>query len=138
MIDRVFVDTNIFVYAHAVNDKAKHDAALTLLQDRLKSERLWISVQVLSEFYATMIKSRYEHEKIVKFIREIVENINVKPLSLPTVESALHLRGKYGFSYWDSLILASALECGCILFFSEDMQHNQIVEGKLRILNPFV
>jgi len=137
MTDKVFVDSNIVVYAHAVNDKAKHDASVVLLRETLKSTRLWISVQVLSEFYAAMRKNKYEHEKVSKLVRLLAENMNVRRLTAQTVESALTLKDKYGYSYWDSLILASALECGCTLLFSEDMQHNQIIEGTLRIRNPF-
>jgi predicted nucleic acid-binding protein len=138
MTDRVFVDSSIVVYAHAVNDKAKHDSAVILLRDYLKSTRLWISAQVLGEFYSAMLKNKYEHERVSKLMLLLAEKMNVRPLTAQTMESALTLKDKYGYLFWDSLILASALECGCTLLISEDMQHNQIIEGSLRIRNPFL
>jgi predicted nucleic acid-binding protein len=50
---------------------------------------------------------------------------------------ASRLRSQQAFSYWDSLIVSAALEAGCTLLYSEDMQHGQLVEGQLRIINPF-
>ncbi|MFZ1344751.1 hypothetical protein [Thiothrix eikelboomii] len=54
-----------------------------------------------------------------------------------TIEQALVLGERYGYSYFDSLMLASALEQGCSILYSEDMQHGQILEGGLRIIDPF-
>ncbi len=45
---------------------------------------------------------------------------------------------RYGYSYWDSLIIATALQNDCSILYSEDMQHNQLIEGKLRIINPLI
>ena len=49
----------------------------------------------------------------------------------------LNIISKYKFSYWNSLIIASALQNNCTILYSEDMQHNQLIENKLRIINPF-
>jgi len=138
MIDRVFADANILVYALTVNDKAKHDAAVILLRDYLRSTHLWISAQVLSEFYTAMRGNGCEHEKIFKQVYTLAETINVRPLTAQTVKSAVKLEDKYSYSHLDSLILASALECGCTLLFTDAFQHNQIIEGSLRIRNPFI
>ncbi|MDR0516418.1 MAG: hypothetical protein LBH25_05165 [Fibromonadaceae bacterium] len=48
------------------------------------------------------------------------------------------LKKKYHYSWWDSLVLASALENGCQTFYSEDMQHKQIIESSIKIINPFL
>ncbi|APB35038.1 Putative nucleic-acid-binding protein, contains pilt domain [Gloeomargarita lithophora Alchichica-D10] len=45
---------------------------------------------------------------------------------------------RYGYSYWDSLIIATALQSNCNILYSEDMQHDQLIEGKLRIINPLL
>jgi predicted nucleic acid-binding protein len=59
-------------------------------------------------------------------------------LDLKSYKRAYKIRDKYDFSYWDSLIVASALERGCETLYSEDMQHNQVIENKLTIKNPLI
>jgi predicted nucleic acid-binding protein len=54
------------------------------------------------------------------------------------VIKAIEIRGRYGFSYWDSLIVATALLSGCSILYSEDMQHDQVIESTLKIINPFI
>lgn len=51
---------------------------------------------------------------------------------------AIEIRGRYGFSYWDSLIVGTALLSGCSILYSEDMQHDQVIENTLKIINPFI
>lgn len=62
---------------------------------------------------------------------------NVQIIQISTLQQAHKIKLKYGFSYWDSLIVASALETNCEQLYSEDMQHKQVIEGRLTILNPF-
>ena len=135
---RAFVDTNVIVYAHISNDLEKHNSALSLLKERLVGSNVWISTQILSEFYAVMSKNQHEHIQIVKFIESIMQRTNVKPVARETVEGALHIKARYQLSYWDSLMLSSAIECGCETVYTEDLQHNQIIENKLLIVNPFL
>jgi predicted nucleic acid-binding protein len=59
-------------------------------------------------------------------------------IDMNTILKASFLRKTYILSYWDSLIMASALENDCSVLYSEDMQHGQILEGRLKIINPFV
>ena len=138
MTDRVFIDTNIIVYAHMINDPKKHETALALLKNSLTGVRLWISTQILSEFYSAMSKNKYGHIEIVELMSEMTRNINVLPVMLSTVETALQIKGVYQFSYWDSLMLAAALESKCEVVYTEDLQHKQVIEGKLAIVNPFL
>lgn len=58
-------------------------------------------------------------------------------ISSKTIERALSIFVTYRYSYWDSLIIASALEANCSILYTEDLQDGQIVEGKLKIINPF-
>jgi len=60
----------------------------------------------------------------------------VSPVALASIRSAHRIRLRYRFSYWDSLIVASALESGCTVLYLEDMQEGQEIEGNLRIDNP--
>jgi predicted nucleic acid-binding protein len=63
--------------------------------------------------------------------------VYVTPIGLTDIEHALALKEKYGYSWWDSLLLASSLEEECEILYSEDMQDGQLIEGVLTIRNPF-
>jgi predicted nucleic acid-binding protein len=63
---------------------------------------------------------------------------NLELIDIPTIEKAIFIKGNYQLQWFDSLIIASALEANCTVLYSEDMHHNLIVENKLRILNPFL
>lgn len=136
MPDKVFIDTNILIYSFLDNDQKRHEAAVQLLSSLLEKE-VFISTQVMSEVYSALSKNRIQHEAIASFLSELEENMNIAPVSLGTVKRCLLLKKKYSYSYWDSLILASALENGCAVVCSEDMQHGQAIEQSLMIMNPF-
>jgi len=140
MIDKAFFDTNIFVYAYTSNDEQKHNTILELFVN-LKAENLHlcISSQVLNEFYAVeTIKYKAEHSEIVGYVKAMSKNFSVFGVTKDTSLYALELKEKYHYSWWDSLVLASALENGCQIVYSEDMQHGQIIENSLKIINPFL
>lgn len=73
-----------------------------------------------------------------KLIISLEAMCRVKIISLATIHTALDIRERYGFSWYDSLIVAAALEAGCDTLYSEDMRNGQEIEGRLRIINPFV
>jgi predicted nucleic acid-binding protein len=137
--NRVFIDTNILVYAYNSDNPAKRKQARKLLRDDLANKELIISVQVLNEYYASLSKEKYHisHKKIVRFILDITKYSTVYALQIKTVESALYLKERYKYSWWDSLILASSLEAECEILYSEDMQNGQVIEETLVIQNPF-
>ena len=134
MTDKNFIDTNIFVYAHFQDDNEKSDTALNLLETL---PILVSSTQVLNEYYSVMLKKKIPDNLIQDNIEAIISITDIQVIQITTIRLAHKLKLKYGFSYWDSLILATALEVNCERLYSEDMQHNQIIEGQLRIINPF-
>lgn len=130
---RCFFDTNILLYVVKGDDPRSPMATELLLQGGC------ISVQVLNEFANAARKKLKKswgeiHEALVD-IREACDS----PLSLTlmTHEAALRIASRYGFNIYDSLILASAIEAGCDVLYSEDMQDGQKIDG-LTIRNPFV
>jgi len=135
-IDRVFIDTNILVYSFLRQDHDKHNLALKLLSN-CRNKVVVISTQVVSEVYSALTKNKICHESICQYIFELEEELNIVPVSFDVVQKCLILKIRYGYSYWDSLILSAALIWNCSLLYSEDMQHNQVIEGKLTIVNPF-
>ena len=137
MTEKVFIDSNVFIYAYTCDDEIKHSIARNLLRHNVSNNAIILSTQILNEFYAVMAKYEYAHSDIKLCLNEIIEQVNVMPLELETIKLCLFIKEKYCYSWWDSLVLASALENGCKILYSEDMQSNQLIENKLRIVNPF-
>lgn len=140
MTDRIFLDTNMLVYLFDTAEKKKHARTKNLLLEHVGKATLYISAQVINEFVnitTRKIKNPVTFEKhrhILSFLQVV---FIISPLTVHTSLIAVDLKLKYNFSYWDSLILASALENKCSVVYSEDMQHNQLIEESLKIVNPF-
>jgi predicted nucleic acid-binding protein len=134
MNHKAFIDTNIWIYAHLESDDEKNNQALTLL-DSLSE--LTLSTQVLNEYYAVMLKYKIADEIIQDNINVIIEASHVALIEISTIQLAHKIRLQHGFSYWDSLMIASAIENNCTILYSEDMQHQQKIET-VTVINPFV
>ncbi len=137
MKDKEFIDTNILVYAKLEDEEniRKRDIAIALIQQIGVCPV--ISVQVLNEFASVLIKHQIPNYVILKAVQEIVEDTNVISLDVNLLWETWRIRDKYLFSYWDSMIISAALIGGCNILYSEDFQHEQIIENNLRIINPF-
>jgi predicted nucleic acid-binding protein len=138
MNDSVFVDTNVLVYAATSDNRQmeKHDAAVELL-DGLTNSDVYISTQVVNEFYSILLKNHIDEASIREKISITLREVKLVIVRLSTIELCWQLRDRYHYSYWDSIILASALEKGCGIIYTEDMQNQQLIDAKLRIVNPF-
>ncbi len=137
MRDSVFLDTNVLVYAklETEDDKQKRDKAVTVIQ-RIQGSAV-VSIQVLNEFSSVLIKHKVANDRIEAAIEEIIEESVVVPLDVDLVLETWRIRNKYLFSYWDSMIIAAALKSRCNILYSEDLQHEQMIENEVRIINPF-
>lgn len=137
MTDSVFVDTNIWVYAKIKSaELIKHEIAVSILRNA--SNQIFISTQVINEFYTVLVRNRIEDRIIQNTIHQMLPEIKLQVVSLSTIIKSWELKLKYHYSVYDSLIIAAALEADCGVLLSEDMHHNQLIEGKLRIINPFL
>ncbi|OQX08020.1 MAG: hypothetical protein BWK80_48700 [Desulfobacteraceae bacterium IS3] len=97
-----------------------------------------ISTQVIGEFINILSrKFKYGIQDIKVAVDDFRENFEVGIIETDTIDTALFIMGKYRFSYWDSMIVSSALNKKCNILYSEDLQHEQIVEKELKIINPF-
>jgi predicted nucleic acid-binding protein len=136
--NRVFVDTNIFIYTILTENQAweKRDKAVALFQS-LSDKIVFINTQVLNEIYSVMLRHEIEEKDIQEKIEVIIRETRLSIIRLKTVKRCWELRMKYKYSYWDCLIMASALENQCAVLYSEDMQHQHHIEQSLRIINPF-
>jgi predicted nucleic acid-binding protein len=130
---RAFLDTNILVYAFAESGTRTPIAANLLADGGV------VSVQILNEFAAVMRrKFKVELSLIARFIEKTLKVCpGPLPLTMETHRAGMRLCGRYGFSVYDGTMIASALEAGCGVLYTEDLQHGQVIDG-LRIENPFV
>lgn len=134
MSAEAFLDTNILVYVLA------DDPVKTPIAESVLTAGGVISVQVLNELASVASKKLKmpwnEIEEALDAIR--LHLAEPKPVEVSTHESALKLCGRYGFSYYDSLIVASALDAGCRRLLTEDLQTGRLIEGRLTVVNPFL
>jgi predicted nucleic acid-binding protein len=97
-----------------------------------------ISTQVLSELSNLLSKKfRFKWPDIATVHDNLTQNLAVHIVSPSTIHKAISLAERFKFSYYDTLILSAAIEASCSILYSEDFQHNQVIEG-VRIINPFL
>jgi len=132
----VFVDTNVWVYAHlrVAGDK-RHDRALALVQ---RSPGMVISPQVVAEYYSVMLKNGRDDAWIQANLKAMFARTRLQPASADVVATALELRNRYAFSFWDCQIVSAAIQAQCTVLWTEDLQHGQVVAGALRVVNPLL
>ena len=129
MSDKPFFDTNVVLYAFSRNDPRSEVAESLLAKG---------GMQVLNEF---VFVARRKLDKSWEEIRGALDTIREfcpepVPLTLDTHDQALHIAERYKFSFFDSLIVAAALQTGARTLYSEDMRDGQSIKT-LRIRNPF-
>ena len=126
-----FFDTNVILYL--LDDGPKADIAEDLI-----ARRGMISVQVLNEALVNCRrKAAMSWEEAGLFLDGIRRLCTVCDLSAKTHDIGRALGERYGFSVYDAMIVAAALEAGCTTLYTEDMHDGLMVEGQLRIVNPF-
>ena len=135
MSGKVFLDTNILVYLYSESEQDKRNKLCQMLNNLYRIT----SMQALNEASNVWFKKyNWDGAKIKKHLDNI-ELIchEVRIVTRSTVDSAISLKGTYGYSLYDCLMLASAIESGCHEVFTEDMHNGQVINGILKIVNPF-
>ena len=132
---RKFVDSNIWIYAlNQSQDFQKHQICNTLATET----GLYLSTQVINEVCVNLIKkAKFQENQIQNLIQGFYQIHQIVEIDINILLKASTLRTQYLFSFWDSLIIASALSVNTNQLYSEDMQHGLIIEG-LQIINPFL
>jgi predicted nucleic acid-binding protein len=140
MNDRVFLDTNIFVYSFDRGSPAKAKRAATLIKEAVTSRKGMVSYQVVQEFLNVALK-RFEKPLTTAEAEQYLATVFRPLLTIYASQSlfleALRLCGRYRLGWYDSLIVAAAIEGQCAALYSEDLQHGQRI-GQIQIQNPFV
>jgi len=95
------------------------------------------STQVLNEFAAVLLKNRCSDADIQSRVENIIADCTIPLVTVDTIRLAWDVRQRYQVAYWDSLIVASALDTGCQTLYTEDMSDGMVIDKSLRIINPF-
>jgi predicted nucleic acid-binding protein len=127
-----FFDTSVLIYLLS-EDEEKADRVEELL-----AKNGVISVQVLNEFTSVSRRklrlSSLECREILGTVRAVCET---QPLTVESHDLGIEISDRYGFCVYDSMIVASASLAGCETLYSEDLQHRQVIDGNLTVINPF-
>lgn len=131
--EKTFLDSNILIYLLGQDDIKKNK--VTLLLD----PNFIISTQVVSENINVCLKKlKFSKEKAFEHGHFLLTKFNVVTIEKTFFPIAFKIASTYQFNFWDSLIIAAALQSDCLQLYSEDMQDGLVIEGKLRIINPFL
>lgn len=139
MPDNVFVDTNIVVYAHDKTAGAKHITARNIILDLWENKRGCLSIQVMQEFYVAVtqkVAKPMDYTTATRIIRDL-SFWQVHEPKARDIINAIDLQQRYRISFWDAMIITSAVQLGCSMIWSEDLNHGQVYEG-VKLLNPFL
>lgn len=139
MTDKIFVDTNILIYAHDLDAGPKHGVAATIVKSLWEEETGVISIQVLQEFYVNVTRKIPKPLSRAK-ARGVIKNYfhwHVELNEPDTILLASEIEERHLLSFWDALIISSAYQAKVHKILTEDLTHNQVIEG-IHIENPFV
>jgi len=134
-----FVDTNIFVYAYDLSTGKKHETALALVRQLWDSSQGCISIQVLQELFVSLTK-KVNPPLDTELAAQIIRDLSTWQTSVPgkeDVQQAIEICRRYKISFWDAMIIQSAIHVDCKQIWSEDLSETQIY-NHVRIINPFV
>lgn len=131
---KAFFDTNIIVYLYSTDEPQKR----SLIESLLVPGNIYISTQVINEFLNVMIKKKKIEAKLLKkVVDELTELFQIALIDGITIRLALQLMSINNYSYFDSLMIASAIENNCKLLYTEDMHHHHIINDSTQLINPF-
>jgi len=133
-MNKFALDTNVLIYSHDESALIKQNVARDLI---VRSPI--VCTQVLSEYISVLHRvMKIQKNLIINACMPNLKYCHIKPVDLVSLQTADRLIQRYNFQLYDAIIVASALETGCDILYSEDMQHNMKVDKKLTIVNPFL
>lgn len=135
MSDKIFIDTNVWVYLFSEDKKSNF--ARDLIESNF--DNIVISTQVLNEFFNVIankhkLKSKEETKLIIE---ELINSFEVTVVDTNAILKAIDVSIQFQLSYFDSLMVASAFIENCYKFHTEDMHSGLIINESLEIVNPF-
>ena len=135
---KIFLDSNILVYFVDEHDSKKQKIAEKLIKNSVEMKTGVLSTQSLQEFYSVVTrKSLCSKEQAKTIVEKFRNTLPITQISVSHILKAIDISIQTQFSFWDSLIVSAAHSSGCVIVYSEDMNHNQLVNG-VKIINPFI
>lgn len=136
---KVFIDSNIIIYSLVVEYNQKYLKTLDIFEQFAKyNNEVVLSTQVLGEIFNVLSKKyKKQPQEIISKLDEITDTVTVVPITLKTIKINWELAKENNYSYYDRLILASAIENNCNILYSEDLHNNHVVED-VKIVNPYL
>lgn len=135
MQDSVFLDSNIILYCYSNSELDKQKIARDIFEIYTRPN---ISKQVINEVTNILFKKyKLDSQSVESTILQISNLVTILDFDLTTQVKAIRIKKDYNLQYYDSLILATALENNCKILYSEDMQDGLVIENQLTIVNPF-
>ncbi len=138
MSGKIFIDTNILIYAHDFDAGAKHEKATLIVRQAWETELGMVSTQVLQEFYVNVTRKIPAPISPAR-ARGILNNYLAWQVGINeprTILYASEIEERHQLSFWDSMTIATATQGGAEQILTEDLNHGQVIEG-IRIENPF-
>lgn len=139
MSARFFLDTNILVYSFDPTAPKKRVIAQSLIREALSDQIGCISTQVVQEFLNVLTKKSLfpmTFSDRMEYLKEVLSPLCLVFPSMALLEQASKIQEETGYHFYDSLIIAGAIEGQCKVLYSEDLQHNRKLRG-ITIQNPF-
>ena len=136
--DKTFIDTNIIIYAYDVTAGKKHETARIIISDLWDSGLGVISTQVLQEFFVNVVRKipkPIDKQQATEIVRDFLK-WHVVVNTGDSIIDAIDICLRFGYSFWDSMIIEAAIKGGATVLISEDLQDGQVVSG-VSIKNPF-
>lgn len=132
--ERVFLDSNVLVYAYSVSDPVRRERARAIAD----LPGAMISAQVLSELANVLLrKFSLPDADVRERVVELAARCDVVPVTAAVVLDAFRIRERYRLAFFDSQIVAAALAAGAETLYSEDLHDGLVVDGRLRVVSPF-
>lgn len=138
MIDSIFVDTNILLYARDASEPDKQPVAAERLDQLWDGKNGKLSVQVLNEYFVNVTR-KLKPGLTPAEAWDDIEALGVwdpLPMDMVLLQRGYTIQRRYGLSWWDSLIVAAAEAAGCTTILSEDLTHGAEYFG-ITVENPF-
>jgi predicted nucleic acid-binding protein len=134
---RVFIDTNILVYAEQPAEGKKHLRARALRDEHAAATTAVISTQILQEYFNTAVNKLKMPAALAQWHVQALSRLDVVLIDSAIVLGAIDLHRLHYLSIWDALVIKAAHVSNCSVVLTEDMSHGQIIDG-VRIENPFL
>jgi predicted nucleic acid-binding protein len=136
MAERSFLDSNVLIYTDDASSPAKQRTALELIARCRRRRDGVVSLQVLEEYFAISTRKLGVDAAIARRKVELFSQLAMVATRLEDVLAAIDLHRLHQFSFWNALVIRSALQAGCSRLYSEDLQHGRRVDG-VEVVNPF-